>query len=365
MAKVDTKKLKAALTLKDYEKILKEIGIPIFTKSDTQWVLWTGEKHKDPYQGSPKLYFYLDTKIFISYTSSCSMDIIGLVQKRLNVLGENASFIEAINKIVEITGIDSALVQRINQTKYKYNWEDELGKYIRFRKQGYSLNTYDPNILNIMEKMYPQEWADEGISEDSLEKYNIGYYERLHQTTIPCYDDMGELIGIRVRNWQPELLEGAKYIPLTTLDGTCYKFNTNNVFYGINYNKPEIEQTKAVFIGESEKFVLKMDSWYHEKCCALGMFGSNLGLHRRNQLLKMGVNRVIFVPDNDWIGPDARITFEDWCYKIQDNYVSLFKGFAQVEIVYDCFDLLGPKQNAADKDYDTWIKLYENRQIYN
>ena len=79
----------------------------------------------------------------------------------------------------------------------------------------------------------------------------------------------------------------------------------------------------------------------------------------------MGVNRVIFVPDNDWIGPDARITFEDWCYKIQDNYVSLFKGFAQVEIVYDCFDLLGPKQNAADKDYDTWIKLYENRQIYN
>ena len=134
MTKIDVKKLKSSLTLKDYDKILKEIGIPIFTKSDKQWVLYTGEKHKNPLDGSPKLYFYLDTKIFISYTSACSMDIVGLVQKRLNVLGEECSFIDAINRIIDILGIDSSQVQRINKSKYQYNWEDDLGKFIRLKR---------------------------------------------------------------------------------------------------------------------------------------------------------------------------------------------------------------------------------------
>src|SRR5574344_1972553 len=104
MGKVDIKKLKSQLTLPMYEQILKEIGIPIFSKSDKEWRLWTGDKHKDPYTGSPKLYYYPDTGIFMSYTSARAMDIISLVQTRMDVLGTPVSFMDAVNLILSITG---------------------------------------------------------------------------------------------------------------------------------------------------------------------------------------------------------------------------------------------------------------------
>ena len=147
--KVNVKMLKAKLALSDYEAILKAIGIPIFSKSDKQWVLWTGEKNKDPYNGSPKLYFYTDSKVFMSYTSACSMDIIGLVQKRLNVLGENCTFIDAINVILSATGLDPNAVQRVNKNKNAYDWQSKLERYIRFKSTGADLPIYNTHLRYI------------------------------------------------------------------------------------------------------------------------------------------------------------------------------------------------------------------------
>lgn len=360
--KVDVKKLKASLKLHDYEKILKDLGIPIFSKGEHEWRLWTGEKNKDPYQGSPKLYFYLDTKIFMSYTSACSMDIIGLCQRRLNVLGQKASFMDAVNFILASTGLDTSAVQRISKPNV-CNWEEAFGKFIRF-KQGLTANLepYPIETLDYFTPLYPQAWIDEGISIATMEKFQIGYYPRLQQEAIPCFDKEGQLIGIRCRNFNPVLVEQAKYIPFTDLAGITYKFPTNEVFYGINFNWPEIERTGTVFLGESEKFVMKMDTWYGEKSTALGMFGNNLGMKRRNTLLKMGVQRVVYVVDCDYIGLDDK-AFEDWRLKI-NKLAQLFSGMAKVEVVWDReLGLLGPKENATDRDFDTWKQLYEAREL--
>ena len=196
-----------------------------------------------------------------------------------------------------------------------------------------------------------------------MAKYQIRYYERCNQTVIPCFDDEARLIGVRVRNWDKDRVEQAKYMPLITLDGQCYKFNTNQVFYGINYNKPIIEQTGEVWLGESEKFVLKLDGWFGPKSCALAMYGHQLGMQRRNQLIKMGVKRVVYVPDCDFIGQDDAF-FEDWCKSVR-RLCDMFKGYCQVDIVWDdSGELLGPKENATDRDKETWDKLWESRERY-
>ena len=196
-----------------------------------------------------------------------------------------------------------------------------------------------------------------------MAKYQIRYYERCNQTVIPCFDDEARLIGVRVRNWDKDRVEQAKYMPLITLDGRCYKFNTNQVFYGINYNKLMIEQTGEVWLGESEKFVLKLDRWFGPKSCALAMYGHQLGMQRRNQLIKMGVKRVIYCPDMDFIGQDD-VFFEDWCKSVR-RLCDMFKGYCQVDIVWDdTGKLLGPKENATDRDKETWDKLWENRERY-
>lgn len=360
MARVDVKKLKKMLTLSHYDTILRELGIPIFSKSNTEWRCFSGDRHKNPYDGSPSLIFYPDTKIFQGYSAGRAYDAIALVQTRLNLLGQTCSFLDACNWILEKTSLDPTKITKPLTNSHVYDWS-ELERFVRVRKYGNQLPEYDRNIIDTLPPLYPQAWIDEGISEETMAKYQIRYYERCNQTVIPCFDDEARLIGVRVRNWDKDRVEQTKYMPLITLDGQCYKFNTNQVFYGINYNKPEIERTGKVIIVESEKAVMKLDTYMGRHNIALGMYGSNLGLQRRNQLIKMGVNTVSYVVDNDFIGQDDEF-FEQWREKIQ-HFIKLWDGFCRIEIVWDNLGLLGPKENATDRTKEVWEQLWENREI--
>lgn len=358
--KVNTKKLKSLLTLQDYEKILQDLNIPIYTKSKQQWIYWTGDKNADALKGSPKLYFYPDTKIYFGYTAGRSYDIIALVQTRLELTKQPYSFIDAVNFILASTGIDSDACQRITK-KNTYDWEDTLGKYLKIKSGVSTLKTYNETILEQLPDVYPQSWIDEGINIDTMIKYGIKYYPRLQATAIPCRDKEGNLIGIRCRHWLPEEIDKGKYRPLQLLNNKIYSFPTNKVFYGINYNWAEIERTKTAIVVESEKAVMQLDTWYNEKNIALGMFGNNLSLTQKKDLLSLGVSRVIYVVDNDWIGRNEEF-FETWKSNI-NKFISAWEGYAQVEIIWDNLGLLNPKENATDHNLDTWEKLYEAREI--
>lgn len=357
---INTKTLKAHLKLSDYEKLFKALNIPIYTKGYKYWTLYTACHNRDPYKGSPKLLFYHDTGMFQCLTQcSCSMDIISLTQKRLKLLSKPCAFLDAINFIIETTGLEIDTVKRINKPNL-CDWSG-LEKFVRFRSTGSTLEPFDKSILNQLDHSIPQQWLDEGISFETMVKYQIGYYDRLDATTIPCFAQDGSLIGIRCRHWRPDEIEAGKYRPLSLLDGTTFKFPTNNVFFGINWNWGEIERTNTVMLVESEKAVMWLDSLYHENNVALGMYGKNLGLQRRNQLIKLGVNKVIYIPDNDWIGK-SQSDFDKWEQDVI-RFGNQFKGYANVEVVWDNLGLLKEKENATDDGIDTWNKLLENKEI--
>ena len=360
MGKIDVKKLKKSLSLAHHKQIMQALGIPPYSENSTQIIYYTGDKNVDPYKGSPKLYFYKDTSIYVGMTAGRSYDIISLTQTRLSLLKQPCSFLDACQFILDTTNINPDSINRVKKEGHVYDWSN-LERFIKVRKYGNQLSEYNRNIIDTLPPLYPQAWIDEGISEETMEKYQIRYYERCNQTVIPCFDDEARLVGVRVRNWDKDRVEQAKYMPLVTLDGQCYKFNTNQVFYGINYNKPEIERTGKVIIVESEKAVMKLDTYMGRHNIALGMYGSNLGIQRRNQLLKMGVNTVSYVVDNDFIGQDDAF-FEQWREKIQ-HFIKLWDGFCRVEIVWDNLGLLGPKENATDRTKEVWEQLWENREI--
>ena len=360
MGKIDVNKLKKSLSLAHHKQIMQALGIPSYSENSTQIVYYTGDKNVDSYKGSPKLYFYKDTSIYVGMTAGRSYDIISLVQTRLALLKQPCSFLDACQFILDTTNINPDSINRVKKEGHVYDWSN-LERFIRVRKYGNQLSEYNRNIIDTLPPLYPQAWIDEGISEETMDKYQIRYYERCNQTVIPCFDDEARLVGVRVRNWDKDRVEQAKYMPLVTLDGQCYKFNTNQVFYGINYNKPEIERTGKVIIVESEKAVMKLDTYMGRHNIALGMYGSNLGIQRRNQLLKMGVNTVSYVVDNDFIGQDDEF-FEQWREKIR-HFIKLWDGFCRVEIVWDNLGLLGPKENATDRTKEIWEQLWENREI--
>ena len=360
MGKIDVKKLKKSLSLAHHKQIMQALGIPAYSENKEQIIYFSGDKNKDALKGSPKLYFYKDSQIYFGYTSSRSYDIISLVQTRLALLKQPCSFLDACQFILDTTNINPDSISRVKKEGHVYDWSN-LERFVRVRKYGNQLSEYNRNIIDTLPPLYPQAWIDEGISEETMDKYQIRYYERCNQTVIPCFDDEARLVGVRVRNWDKDRVEQAKYMPLVTLDGQCYKFNTNQVFYGINYNKPEIERTGKVIIVESEKAVMKLDTYMGRHNIALGMYGSNLGIQRRNQLLKMGVNTVSYVVDNDFIGQDDEF-FEQWREKIR-HFIKLWDGFCRVEIVWDNLGLLGPKENATDRTKEVWEQLWENREI--
>ena len=360
MPKLNIKALKKKLTLEDHKKLMKALDIPAYSESDSTIVYWTGDRNRNALNGSPKLYWYKDSMTYFGYTSSRSYDIISLVQTRLALLGQPSSFQDAIAFITETCSIEMDAVKRIDRP-HVYDWQSSLDKFIRFQSTGSTLTPYDKSILDQLNHVYPQSWIDEGISVETMEKYGIGYYERTQSTTIPCFNAEGELIGIRVRNWNPEdVEEGRKYIPLMLLDGTTFKFPTNNVFFGVNWNKPKIEQSGTVILAEAEKSVMKLDTIYGENNVALAMYGKNLGTNRRNQLIKMGVDKVIYVPDNDYIGLGQE-AYDKWEQEVL-RFGKQFKGYASVEVVWDNLGLLGPKDNATDGGPEIWDKLYEARE---
>lgn len=358
--KFNPKAIKARLTIDDHKKIMKALGIPAYTESSSVITYWTGDKNRDAMKGSPgKLVFYKDTKIYMGYTASTSYDIISLCQVRLSLLSKPHTFIDAINFIIETTGIEIDVVKRIN-APHVCDWSG-LEKFVRFRSTGSTLTPYDKSILDQLNHSIPQQWLDEGISADTMVKYQIGYYERQQASTIPCFNRDGELIGIRCRHWNPDEIEAGKYRPLSLLDGTTFKFPTNQVFFGINWNWGEIERTGVVMVVESEKAVMWLDSLYREQNVALGMYGKNLGLQRRNQLIKLGVNKVIYIPDNDWIGK-TKSDFDKWEQDVI-KFGNQFKGYANVEVVWDNLGLLKEKENATDGGIETWNKLFNNKEV--
>lgn len=357
---INAKKLKSILTLSDYETIEKSLGLREFSHNEHQVIFYNADKYKDLAKQTPKLYRYNDTKNYISYTKSCSYDIIGLVQAIKTTNGEVCSFIDAVNYILTTTGLDPTACKRLTKKKV-YDWEEELGKYLRIKHGENSLQIYDRSILHQLYPIYPQEWINEGISIDTMEKYGIGYYPRLQATTIPCFNNIGELIGIRCRHWFTEEINNGKYRPLQLLDGTIYKFPTNNIFYGENYNRPEIERTGHVILVEGEKSVLKADTWWNERSNVLALYGSNIGLKRVRDLVKMGVNHVTLALDSDFhkIGDDDYKLFEQKMIKIS----KMFQGYCNVDIVYNNIELDWYKCSPFDGDEDVWNEMYERREM--
>lgn len=361
-----------SLTLKDYEDLIIKTGGAIKQKNNTKWILLTYCHNVDPLQGSPKLEFYLSTKTFYCF-SGCqqSYNIITLLQQRFKILGEEKNRVEVLKYIIETCGLDINLenVEIKEKSNDICDWKKVLNKYLRYKNSYNELKPYDKSILNGFPKLYHKDWLDYGITEETMEKYNIRYYPYRNQIVIPCYSKDGNLIGIRVRNMDKIALDNgcAKYFPLEILDGSMFKFQTNLVFYGENYNLEEIKRTGVCWLVESEKSVLKFDSWFHENNVSLGLYGSNLGKKRFEFLIKLGLNELVIMLDSDFHNIyDDNDKLTDEYIKFEDKVLKMAKPFKPyVNKITCCFNnqgYEGYKFSACDFTKEQFDILYKNRE---
>ena len=364
--------IKKLLTVQDLINITLSLGAEIKSPlNDEKQIIFTSIcHHKDANNHKPKLYLYKHTKSFFCYSCSSAFDIFSLVQKRKELLGEKCSFVQSLKYVCDFCGIDTSDIKEEIKDNNYCDWQKVLSKYTRYKSSYNELKPYDKSILNGFPKLYHQDWLDYGITEETMEKYNIRYYPYRNQIIIPCYSKDGNLIGIRVRNMDKIALDNgcAKYFPLETLDGSMFKFQTNLVFYGENYNLEEIKRTGVCWLVESEKSVLKFDSWFHENNVSLGLYGSNLGKKRFEFLIKLGLNELVIMLDSDFhsIYDENNELTEDYI-EFEDKVLKMAKPFkpyvGKISVCFNNQGYEGYKFSACDFTRKQFDVLYKNREV--
>lgn len=352
--KIDCEKLTEKLTIDDIKNVMISLGATLYKETDRECIYDTichgGSKHK--------LYLWKELKIQLTCFTNCgNFTIFKLIQ---NI--KRCSFPQSLEYVCEVCGIPYETTQRLTQRNDSTidNWKSSLTKYIRYKNNESTLKTYDKSILNFFEDRYHESWLNEGLTIESMEKYQIKWYPYSNAIIIPVFDEEFNLVGIRQRNINPVDVERAKYIPTTLLDGTSYAFPTNYTLYGTTFNTQAVRRLKRVWLPESEKSIIKLDGWYGIDNCSLARYGSNLSKFNRDYILKQGVDEVVIIADRDFKEYDTEEYFK-WEEK-QFKLASMFKGFCKISIAYDKHLELEYKDNITDGDKETFERLLEERE---
>ena len=357
---MDFKELRQQLTDEMIKNLLGQFNVyPVFEDED-KIIFPTCCHNLDG--GSPKLFYYKNSKLFRCYTECCStFDIFTLLQKMYKLRNQEISLKQAIelcdlDSNLEIADID---ISCLNDIRYL----QELN------------NTYIPDIENLGFKQYDKEilrkysfsyqglmsWLEEGIEVSALQRFNIKYDSSSQAIVIPNFDYDGNLIGLRGRYLKPEDIKKGKYRPIYDYNThTLYNHPTGRTFYGIYENHKNIERKKICVIFEGEKSVLTYETIYgSNNNIALATLGQNITKDHIQYLLKMKVTNIILAYDTD---------YEDYkqLQEVEKLYIEKAKILApyfNVSILMDYDFLLPYKSSPIEGGKEIFEKILQDRRI--
>jgi len=128
-----------------------------------------------------------------------------------------------------------------------------------------------------------------GISDHTLQKYEIGYNEKNYSITFPVRDLCGNPMFIVERNVSSKFYHIPQNAP------------KKNILYGLNYL---YGKTDEVFIVEGAMDVL---SCYQAGLPAIGLLGRSLSKNQLKLLQMAGIKKVILFLDNDRWGVEGNL----------------------------------------------------------
>ena len=346
---INIQSLKSQLTDDRIIELMDTMGAPLM-KADSNNLIFPSICHHsaDAINHRPKLWFNQERQVFHCWVCGLHTDIIGLVQHVKHI-----DFNQTVSYICSVLHLQ---VGQIEQNEQIDNWA-ELRRFLpNAEPESDKLLTYDKAILSLFDHLYPQEWLDYGISEDTLDKFGIGWYARQACISIPVVFNE-QLVGVRGRYTREQDVAKGKYRPICMLDGTVLKLPTSQVMYGYDQNKAAIEKSRQVVLFESEKSVLKAPSFGIDN--ALAVFGSNISKQHIQLLLELGVNDVVLCMDSDYkqVGDDE---FKFFVVKMKKLAAKL-KPFFNCSIVYNNQGYNMYKCNMMDIPYEQAMKLWESR----
>lgn len=355
------KDLKDKLTEQQILILMEDLGADALEGRNLNEILFRTVCHGG---NSHKLYYYRDTKNFHCYTNCGSLDILQILQNALGIdLPKAIEYVcmrFGINDIfstgfgTQETECDNEDWGIISSFKYRNTIEEKLEE----------IKILEESLLNHFYKLPHRSFLDDGISIATIHKFNVMYDIFNNRIIIPHRNADAELIAIRCRNLEEDLVStGRKYMPII-LNNKLLSAPTGQYFYGMHLNKDNIRKYKKVILVESEKAVMQLDTMYPDTNIGLALSSSNLSKYQIQILKDMGVEEVIIALDKEF---DALGSLEEIQYakRLQKTILNRLKqeGFS-VSVVWDSFNLLNKKDSPTDKGKQVFERLLTSRKTY-
>lgn len=248
----------------------------------------------------------------------------------------NLSFPKAIEHLIDYANliITPKETSDILEFLYKSN--------IKSKEKKSLIRTYLPEkILNQYQSNPVIEWLNEGISQETLEKYQVRYDISGNRIVFPIRDITGNIIAIKGRTRYDN------YKDLGIVKYTYYQsIGTNDFLFGLDKNIQNIQNKKECIIVESEKSVMKLDTWGFNNSVAICT--SNMTEQQINLLLSLQCD-LVFAFDKD---VDEKKLIKE---------IKKLALFTNVYYIKDKNNMIGNKDAPVDQGKEIWEKLYEKR----
>lgn len=211
------------------------------------------------------------------YERNLSLDLINYLIKSKNI-----SFKDVMNVIKQELHLDSI-----------YNYKRKTGLFgglydkISRSNDEIEVTTYPEEILEQFGNTPNTLWLKDEISLSTQRKWGIGYDVLSQRITMPIRTSTGEIMAIKGRlNGTPEEFE-PKYLYI--INGPM-----SQTLFGYSENYSSLYENEILIV-ESEKSVLKMDSWGYNNVVALG--SNSLSTTQAKLIMSLNPKRVTFLLD--------------------------------------------------------------------
>ena len=211
------------------------------------------------------------------YERNLSLDLINYLIKSKNI-----PFKDVMNVIKQELHLDS-----IYNYKRKSSLFGGIYDHISRSNGEIEVTTYPEEILEQFGHTPNTLWLKDEISLSTQRKWGIGYDVLSQRITLPIRTPSGEVMCIKGRlNGTPGEFE-PKYLYI--INGPM-----SQTLFGYSENYSSLYENEILIV-ESEKSVLKMDSWGHNNVVALG--SNSLSTTQAKLIMSLNPKRVTFLLD--------------------------------------------------------------------
>lgn len=350
----DADSLKNGMSINEVFDYLTNMGIRGMWLDENTLVFETC-CHNHCGEGSLKMYYYDNTKLFNCYTGCGRFDIFELLSK-MSVIenNEELSVVEAIDQYLETKGFVT-----VGKSDSLNGTPESDKEYIPPTINYYTFNEYLQ-----LPRVIVNDWEREGISAQTQRRYNIRYSYSSSGITLPHVDENNQLMGIRQRLINPQdIMEYGKYRPWMR-KGVMYSSPLSFYLFGLQFNSSNIKRVKKAFVMEGEKSCLKgEDMLGYRDNVVVASFGMHFSRHQYEKLKSLGAEEIVFGFDRQFVerGDKEYLALMKIYKSISDRYESLdanikFSFMIDTELITDY------KDAPVDKGFDALMSLYQERK---